>query len=331
VHAYPTVTKIVARASNRLFVGAPLCRNTEYLDIMRVHAANVDKAATILTLCPKYLKPLVASLFPWQRQATNRLRPFLKPILDERTSLLEEPNDASTDKPVDLLMWMMEEARRLCHPNQEDLLIHAVLAANFAAIHTTSVTFTHALYHLAAKPAYAGPLREEIERVVSEDGWTRAALGRMWRLESFLKDSCSLPVAPIRYTLQDVLLSNGTLLPEGTLVTAVMRSTHLDEANFPDAATFDPTRFSSMGGEGSKNRRHYVGTSPTDIGFGHGRHACPGRFFAADELKIMLACVVMRYDVKFREEGKRPDNEWFAYVCYPAQDAQVLFRKRRVA
>ncbi|TFY54619.1 hypothetical protein EVJ58_g8754 [Rhodofomes roseus] len=57
VHAYPTVTKIVVRASNRLFVGAPLCRNTEYLDIMRVHAANVDKAATILTLCPKFLKP----------------------------------------------------------------------------------------------------------------------------------------------------------------------------------------------------------------------------------------------------------------------------------
>ncbi|KAH9841115.1 cytochrome P450, partial [Rhodofomes roseus] len=213
----------------------------------------------------------------------------------------------------------------------------AVLAANFAAIHASSVTFTHALYHLAAKPAYTGLLREEIKRVVSEDedGWTRAALGRMWRLESFLKESQRMNgvsrMAILRFTLQDVLLSNGTLLAAGTLVTGVMRSTHLDEANFPDAATFDPARFSSMSGEGSKNRRHFVGTSPTDIGFGHGRHACLGRFFAADELKIMLACVVMRFDVKFREEGKRPENEWFVYVCYPARDAQVLFMKRRVA
>ncbi|KAH9829890.1 cytochrome P450 [Rhodofomes roseus] len=168
--------------------------------------------------------------------------------------------------------------------------------------------------------ANAGPLREEIERVVGEDECIRAALGRMWRLESFLKesqrmkgmilsDSCLLPMAPLRFTLQDVLLSNGTPLSAGTLVTAVTRSTHLDDANFPDTATFDPTRFSSMSEEGSKNRRCYVSTTPTDIGFGHGRHTCPGRFFAADDLKILLACVVIRYVVKFRGRGQEAAGE----------------------
>jgi hypothetical protein len=33
---------------------------------------------------------------------------------------------------------------------------------------------THALYHLAANPElWLQPLREEVEQVVAEDGWTK--------------------------------------------------------------------------------------------------------------------------------------------------------------
>ena len=56
----------------------------------------------------------------------------------------------------------------------------------------------------------------------------------------------------------------------------------------------------------------------------------PGRFFAALELRVMLACIVLRYDVKFREEGRRPENEWLATTCYPCRTAKVLFRRRDV-
>lgn len=57
----------------------------------------------------------------------------------------------------------------------------------------------------------------------------------------------------------------------------------------------------------------------------------PGRFFAALELKVMLACIVLRYDVKFREEGRRPENEWLATTCYPCRNAEMLFRRRDVS
>ena len=45
----------------------------------------------------------------------------------------------------------------------------------------------------------------------------------------------------------------------------------------------------------------------------------------------MLACVVMKYDVKFSDNGKKPENEWLAYACYPGRHAQVLFKKRQSA
>ena len=63
----------------------------------------------------------------------------------------------------------------------------------------------------------------------------------------------------------------------------------------------------------------------------HPERSChsPGHFFAANELKIMLACMVVKFDVKFSDNGKKPENEWLAYTCYPARHAQVLFKKRR--
>jgi cytochrome P450 len=45
---------------------------------------------------------------------------------------------------------------------------------------------------------------------------------------------------------------------------------------------------------------------PSDhfLAWGHGRHACPGRFFAAHLMKIMLAHVLVNYDIT--AEGPRP-------------------------
>lgn len=51
-------------------------------------------------------------------------------------------------------------------------------------------TITHALYHLAERPELLQPLREEIETLLKEEGgWTKNALAKMWKLDSFLRES----------------------------------------------------------------------------------------------------------------------------------------------
>ena len=70
-------------------------------------------------------------------------------------------------------------------------------------------------------------------------------------------------------------------------------------------------------------------TSIDYLTFGYGRHACPGRFFAAAELKLMLALIVMNYDVKL--EGPHPEPVWFMTSCIPNPKGEVLFRKRAAA
>ncbi len=50
-------------------------------------------------------------------------------------------------------------------------------------------SFTQALYHLAASPEYAEPLREELDAALSEGGWSKAAMGKCSKLDSFLRES----------------------------------------------------------------------------------------------------------------------------------------------
>ncbi|OBZ73435.1 hypothetical protein A0H81_06609 [Grifola frondosa] len=93
---------------------------------------------------------------------------------------------------------------------------------------------------------------------------------------------------------------------------------------------FDPWRFASMRDEAGEGRKHQMVTTSVDyIAFGHGRHACPGRFFAVNEMKAMLAHVVMTYDVKMEEEGVLPPRSHFGTSFVPNRNAKVLFRKRQ--
>ncbi|KAH9981729.1 hypothetical protein BJV77DRAFT_355174 [Russula vinacea] len=71
-----------------------------------------------------------------------------------------------------------------------------------------------------------------------------------------------------------------------------------------------------------------VSTSSEHLFFGYGRHLCPGRFFAVNELKMLFAHIVATYDVKF-EEGKGVLGETcFGRLRLPGK-ANVMFRTRQ--
>ena len=44
------------------------------------------------------------------------------------------------------------------------------------------------LFYLAANPQYIQPLREEVEAVVEKEGWSKAALAKMRKVDSFIKE-----------------------------------------------------------------------------------------------------------------------------------------------
>jgi hypothetical protein len=58
-------------------------------------------------------------------------------------------------------------------------------------------TFTQVLYRLLGHPEYIKPLREEVEAVVAEEGWTKAGMDKMHKIDSFVRETQRLDVLNI--------------------------------------------------------------------------------------------------------------------------------------
>ncbi|KIJ05676.1 hypothetical protein PAXINDRAFT_21085 [Paxillus involutus ATCC 200175] len=252
----------------------------------------------------------------------------LGPIIEERRKHLGK---AWAEKPNDFLSWLMDDPQG-SQSSVRDLTLR-ILTLNFAAIHTSANSFTQALYNLAVHPQYIEPLREEVESIVGKDGWSKGALVKMRKVDSFLKESQRTDgigaVTLSRKAMKDFTFSDGTVLPQGTIIGAASQAIHLDNRIYDNAGTFDPFRFADMrdaDGEGTKHS--FVSTNPEYLPFGYGKHACPGRFFAANELKTMLAHVLLTYDIKLEDNATRPRSWHIGGTIAAHPTAKVMFRKR---
>ncbi|KAI0714845.1 cytochrome P450 [Earliella scabrosa] len=336
VNVMTTTQKIVARASNRVFVGLPVCRDKEYLDIAIKFTIDMIKDRTIITKLPLSMKILLGKFLSSTGRSVMEAVPHLKPLLDERREKMAEYGDDWLGKPNDMLQWVLEQA--IPRNATDRSMVERILLVNFAAIHTSSNILTFSTEYNTC-PVRSGitsrvPLRDEIEPIVAAEGWTKAAMGKMWKVDSLLRESSRINgislTSVTRKAMKDVTLNDGTFLPKGTVVLAATYPIHLDEDNYASAAEFDPFRFSRMreASEGESTKHQFVNTSIEYVLFGHGKHAW---FFAANELKAMLAYIVVNYDLKIPNDGPRPENIYFGPSVIPDPSGEIMFRKRKVS
>lgn len=129
-------------------------------------------------------------------------------------------------------------------------------------------------------------------------------------------------------TTEDVTLSDGSFLPRGSYLT-LYYDARTDATFFPDPDRFDPYRSLRAREEpGKENMHQFVSTSPESIGFGHGIHACTGRFFANNEIKIMLCHLLKYYDWKLPEGTGKPDPIILGAEMIVNPAAKLMYRKR---
>lgn len=56
----------------------------------------------------------------------------------------------------------------------------------------------------------------------------------------------------------------------------------------------------------------------------------PGRFFAVNEIKLILAFTLLRFDIKTKD-GMRPPDWRLKWYILPNRTAEILFRRRKLS
>ncbi|PPQ74372.1 hypothetical protein CVT26_000690 [Gymnopilus dilepis] len=331
--AHDIAKKIIARASSRMFVGLPLCRNPDYLHLSEKFTMDVFLSSHIINVFPKVLHPLLGRLIAGKVTKTvKRVEVYVRPLIEAYMKQKMQQEGKGDNGIGKLVTWMIDEAMASGRPINTDDFTRRILGTNFVSIGAMAAVLTDSLFNLAAYPEYASPLRKEIESVVGAEGWNKSSAAKMVKVDSFMKETQRLGTGGStgnRKLMKDFTFSNGEFLPAGTYLAFANHATHRDQELYNNPTEFRGFRFSDVAPEEVDDPKHQmVSLTPENLIFGSGRHACPGRFFAAFVLKIAFAYIVLNYDVEFPENGCLPDHWWFQTVCLPDVKAELVFKKR---
>ncbi|UKZ78724.1 hypothetical protein TrVFT333_006470 [Trichoderma virens FT-333] len=342
------VKMIVAQGASRFTVGLPLCRDEQYLrDTLSVIDGLVVNAG-ITSGTPPILRPIVGRIASLKcRLAQQKIEKHFKPLYEARlNSLKYAKNEPQHVEPQDHLQLMMRFAQKERPKELYDfgIMSRRLTTVNFGSMHQTSIQVINMLLNILGSDAEYNTiavLREEVNRNM-DTAWTKAKISNMWKADSVARETLRCQSftgrAIFRKVMVDGLETDTEIkLPKGSLISFLGQPAHADEAIYDEPQKYDPFRFSrareaALAAELAKtNTLSFVSTGPDYLPFGHGKHACPGRFLIDFELKIIIAYVLTNYDLRLPEEygGKRPPNRWVAEAVFPPSGVKLLVKRRR--
>ncbi|EPE03241.1 cytochrome p450 [Ophiostoma piceae UAMH 11346] len=359
---------MVPPITNLLLVGPEACRNDSMLKAFIQFADSVVTNSFLLNMVPKLLHPIAGRLasIP-NRRLWRRAHRELEPLVKERLRLLTTKQGRTSKAPVneDFLTWHIRMALAEGRMSELDpeAITKRLLPIEFAAIHTTVLTgFFVVLDLLTSDPErdYISGIREEVATVrASCDAWSKPTLARLWRTDSAIRESQRVSHFATSLSKRKVVTPGGVTntaegwhVPYGSLLMLNLANTHHDPDLYSDPDTYDafryarqreayeaeadavdPDKSTATGSEKAAEAMRglklgMVTTSDQHLAFGHGRHACPGRFFVAHELKMIIAYLFANYDIKPLDE--KPKSLWIGQTIIPPISAKVQVRRRKL-
>ncbi|KAF2686347.1 cytochrome P450 [Lentithecium fluviatile CBS 122367] len=330
----------IGQITSRIIVDESLSRDPTWLETIMGYTASV----AVVSMTMRRLFPALRPVAYWTMECGRKLRAdmfkihgFLVPVIQARRRRVHRGNrrkehggKGDSEGPQDILQWLSESAEgKDAQPEQISLKILFLIVA---AMHTSAITAIHALYDLCAHPEFIEELRAEATSAIEADGWSTAALLKLPKMESFLKESGRTNSAGIvsfqRHALKPVRLSNGFTIPAGTHICDAADARTRDPALYPSPLEFQPLRFLSPNTETDASSL-FSSVAAGDSWFGTGRQACPGRWYASAQIKLVLCLLLLKYDFKY-PEGKieRPKNWVHDEKTGPDMEQMILIKER---
>ncbi|KAF2219176.1 cytochrome P450 [Elsinoe ampelina] len=316
--------------SSRAFVGLPLSREPDWVAAVTTFTGQVSKAWLRLRFVPSQLHRIVGAFLSETRQLESS-KAYIRQELAKHIAIRKNDKQGPGGE---LLDWL--PTNYTSTPTLEDLTRDLLLVI-FASIYNLSNALTYAMFDLADRPDIVQELREELLQVVGAGGQVdKSNVGRLRKMDSFLRESQrlsppSLVNIPRIVTAKDGLeLSTGHTIPMGSRVMIRAQPINMSESLWPDPETFKPWRFAALRAqEGqNENRFQHTSTGSDNINFGHGVWACPGRFFASAQLKVVFAHLIMHYDIRMPDGLPKPQPKYAALAIFPNAEANIELRTR---
>lgn len=252
-------------------------------------ATRVSTCGLLINLFPNWLKHPIGFVFKIPIQiAYSGCSKHLLPVFSDLMHGQISPS------PHLFTSWLVSNSVQYTLSSPErtpDFLSRRIMALNFAAIHTSTLTTCNLLLDIFSDSRAASLLRDEAlaTSVRWEKTWKRARLNQMSRLDSALRESMRLwglvPKGMSRKVMNPggVILPDGQRLSQGTTVCISGWGLHHDKDIFPRPFEFVHDRFMRVDDEemGKKISDAAYAAAETNEHFlvwGIGKHACPGRF-----------------------------------------------------
>ncbi|KAI1772403.1 cytochrome P450 [Hypoxylon cercidicola] len=336
---YPKILELFAHMSARVMVGPELCEAWPAVATKYIARSLAAQAAMRKRYYPAfywtayYLSPEVAEVNKVRSEAAELVRPVLEARQADYAA-----HGAEAEKHDDFIQWVMDSYRANGKSITPSETVQNIFIVMFASMHGTSFIALQSLFSLLGTPGALAEIREEIERVAEKElkdspVWTRHALGELRTMDSFMKET--LRMKPFqeatvqRFALTPYTFKDGLHVPAGTVVSFPNLRYNIDPQRplSPGAGTFDGKRWLRRRAEFNTSKFQFASTAEDAFDWGAGLHACPGRFMAEITIKLILICLVTKYDMKLPDGGsERPAESRQFMLVSPDTSTPVMIR-----
>jgi cytochrome P450 len=280
-------------------------------------------------------------LFPFMQRDLGPVTPWgqFKRQLGRASEILRSEirrgREKGTDGRVDVLAMMLDARDEKGEPLSEDEVHDELLTLLVAGHETTATALAWALRWLLPDRALIGRLNDEI----ASAGGDPMRLAKLPLLDGTVKEALRLqPVIPmVGRVLQEPVKIGGIDLPAGAVAAASIYLVHRRPSLYPEPERFRPERFldfkpASLREPGSDNplagsRGMFKPAAWEWLPFGGGLRRCVGAAFAMYEMKMVLAAMLPRVEMRLATDRVR--NVRRAITITPEGGLPVVLTAKR--
>ncbi|KAF5535806.1 ent-kaurene oxidase [Fusarium mexicanum] len=332
VNVHDRVLRLIATNNARVFQGTAASLDEEWLAASTGYVLACFDCIRALKQWHPWLRPLVYRFIPERAAIKDQWLKGRKRVMASMRERQEK--GGNLEDPPTMLDHLSNGRNEHIADDVELQLLHQMTLIAVGTVTTFSST-TQAIYDLVAHPEYIPILRQEVESVPRDQNgnFTKDSTVAMDKLDSFLKESQRFNSPDLttfqRAAIADMKLPDGTFVPKGTKLEINTCSIHKDHELYQNPEEFDGLRFHKWRKAPGKEKKYMYSSSGTDdLSWGYGRHACPGRYLSVINIKLIMAELLMNYDIKLPDGVGRPKNIEFEVLCSPEPDFEILLKDR---